>query len=67
MYIKIFLHYNSLKAFNDGKWVLAKVQFIGSEDIELLLNTKNIIFSYQQNGFTIRKRKWYERLFKFIK
>ena len=62
--IKIYLHYNSLRAFNEGKWVNAKIQFIGQDDIEMLLNINSIMFSYQQSGFTIRKKKWYEKLFK---
>ena len=62
--IKIYLHYNSLKAFNEGKWVNAKIQFIGQDDIEMLLDINDIVFSYQQTGFTIRKKKWYEKLFK---
>lgn len=63
MYIKIYLHYNNLKAFNKGNWVLAKTQFIGPDDIEMLLNINKIIISYQQSGFTVRKKKWYEKLF----
>ncbi len=62
--IKIYLHYNSLKAFNEGKWVNAKIQFIGQDDIEMLLDINDIVFSYQQTGFTVRKKKWYEKLFK---
>jgi len=62
--IKVYLHFNSLKAFNKGKWVNAKIQFIGQDDIELLLNMDDIVFSYQQSGFTIRKKKWYEKLFR---
>ena len=62
--IKIYLHYNSLRAFNEGKWVNAKIQFIGQDDIEMLLDINSIMFSYQQSGFTIRKKKWYEKLFK---
>ncbi len=64
MFIKIYLHYNSLRAFNKGEWVVAKVQFIGQDDVELNLNIKDIVFSYQQSGFTIRKKKWYEKLFR---
>jgi hypothetical protein len=59
--IKIYVHYNSLVAFNQGKWINAKLQFIGQYDIELLIDLNNIVISYQQNGFTIRKRKWYEK------
>ena len=64
MFIKIYLHFNNLKAFNDGNWVNAKIQFIGQYDIEMILNIKDIYISYQQNGFTVRKKKWYEKLFR---
>lgn len=65
MFIKVYLHYNSLKSFNKGEWVLPRIQFVSPEDIELLVNIKDVVFSYQQSGFTMRKKKWYERLFKF--
>ena len=64
--ITIYLHYNSLRAFDKGDWVNAKLQFIGQDDVEVLLNIEDIIISYQQNGFTVRKRRWYEKL-PFIK
>lgn len=60
--IKIYIHYASLKAFNEGDWVNARFQFIGQDDIELILPLKDIITSYQGNGFTLRKRKWYEKI-----
>ena len=67
--IKVYVHYTSLKAFNEGKWINARFQFIGQDDIELTVKLKDIVTSYQQNGFTIRKKKWYEKLlfFKTIK
>lgn len=34
----------------------------GQSDIEVFLNLKDIVMSYQQTGFTIRKKKWYEKL-----
>lgn len=61
--IKIFIHYNSLKAFNEGKWVNARMQFVGPDDIELYISIDKVVTAYQQSGFTIRKKKWYERLF----
>lgn len=60
--LKIYVHYNSLKAFSRGDWVNARLQFVGQDDIELLLPIKDIVTSYQSSGFTIRKKKWYERL-----
>lgn len=60
--IKIYLHYSSLKAFNNGKWVNAKLQFVGQDDIEMLLDLRDIVCAYQQNGFTVRKKKWYEKI-----
>lgn len=60
--LKIYVHYTSLKAFQEGKWVNARLQFIGQDDIELILPIKNIVTSYQQSGFTVRKKKWYEKL-----
>lgn len=60
--LKIYVHYTSLKAFQEGKWVNARLQFIGQDDVELILPIKNIVTSYQQSGFTVRKKKWYEKL-----
>lgn len=60
--LKLYIHYNSLQAFQKGNWVNARFQFIGQDDIELILSIKDIVTSYQQNGFTIRKKKWYEKL-----
>ena len=65
--IKIYVHYNSLKAFQNGEWINARFQFASQNDIELLVSLKDIIVSYQQNGFTVRKKKWYEKLNLFIK
>lgn len=59
--LKIYVHYASLKAFNEGKWINARMQFIGPDDVELIVPLNKIVTSYQQNGFTIRKKKWYER------
>ena len=56
--LKIYVHYTSLKAFQEGKWVNARLQFIGQDDVELILPIKNIVTSYQQSGFTVRKKKW---------
>lgn len=63
--LKIYIHYNSLQAFQKGAWVNARFQFVGLDDIELLLNIKDIVTSYQQTGLTVRKKKWYEKLFHF--
>jgi len=60
MYIKLYLHFNSLESFNKGEWVNARHQFMGQDDLELLLPLKDIIMKYQQQGLIIRKRKWYE-------
>ena len=60
--LKIYVHYTSLKAFQEGKWINARLQFIGQDDVELILPIKNIVTSYQQSGFTVRKKKWYEKL-----
>ena len=67
--IKVYMHYNSLKSYMDGEWVVAKLQFVGQYDIEVLLDLRDIVISYQQNGFTIRKKKWYEKLIpiKYVK
>lgn len=62
--LKLFIHYNSLKAFSEGKWINARFQYIGQDDIEVLIPINKVVTSYQQNGFTIRKKKWYERFFK---
>ena len=59
--IKIYVHFNSLKSFQEGKWINARMQFIGPDDVELIVPLNKIVTSYQQNGFTIRKKKWYER------
>lgn len=61
--LKIYVHYNSLKAFQEGNWINARLQFVGQDDLELLIPIKDVVVSYQQNGFTIRKKKWYEKLF----
>ena len=60
--IKVFLHYASLKDYNDGEWVNGRLQFMNQYDIELYLNLKDVVLSYNQNGFTFRKKKWYERI-----
>ena len=60
--LRIYVHYTSLKAFQNGEWVNARFQFIGQNDIELLIPINDIVTSYQQNGFTVRKRKWFEKL-----
>lgn len=65
--IKIYVHFNSLKSFQEGKWINARFQFASQNDIELLVKLKDVIISYQQNGFTIRNKKWYEKLNPFIK
>lgn len=59
--IKIYVHYNNLLAFKQGNWINARFQFIGQYDIELFVNLKDVMIAYQSNGFTIRKKKWYER------
>lgn len=64
--IKVYIHYASLKAFSKGQWINARFQFIGQNDIEVLLSLDDIVTSYQTDGFTIRKKKWYEKLFRFI-
>ena len=61
--IKIYVHYNSLKAFAEGEWINARLQFVGPTDIELIVPINKIVVAYQAQGFTIRKKKWYERLF----
>lgn len=63
--IRIYIHYNSLKSYMKGNWVNARFQFMGQDDIELLLPIKDIVTSYQQNGFTIRKKKLIEKIFRF--
>lgn len=60
--LKLYIHYNSLKAFQEGKWINARFQFASQNDIEVLIPLKDIITAYQNNGFTIRKKKWYEKL-----
>ena len=60
--IKIYVHYASLKAFQSGNGVNARFQFMGQDDVELLVSVNSVVTSYQNAGFTIRKKKWYERL-----
>lgn len=60
--IRVYVHYASLKAFSKGEWINARFQFMGQDDVELLLPLKGVVTSYQSAGFTIRKKKWYERL-----
>ena len=62
--IKVYMHYNSLQSFLKGNWVNARIQFAGNEDLEVYLNLKDIKMSYQQTGFTVKKRKWYEKIFR---
>lgn len=62
--IKVYMHYNSLQAFLKGNWVNARIQFAGNDDLEVYLNLKDIKMSYQQTGFTIKKLKWYEKIFR---
>lgn len=61
--IKIYVHYNSLKSYNNGEWINARLQFVGPDDIELYVKIKDIVTSYNQSGFTIRKKKLHEKLF----
>ncbi len=42
---------------------MQELNLSGQNDIEVILNLKDIVTSYQQTGFTIRKKKWYEKLF----
>ena len=60
--LKIYVHYASIKAFSEGKWINARLQFIGPDDVELLVSLKDVVTSYQQSGFTLRKKKWWEKL-----
>lgn len=64
--IKLYIHYGNLKAFMEGKWINAKFQYVGPNDIEVLVPIDDIVTEYQTNGFTIRKKKWYEKLIPFI-
>ena len=64
MFVKLYLHFNSLQAFNKGEWVNARHQFIGQDDLELLLPLNKIVIKYQQQGLVVRKRKWYELIVK---
>lgn len=63
--ITIYVHYNSLKAFLSGEWINGKLQFVNQYDIELQVDLKDVVLSYQQNGFTLRRKKWYEKLLHF--
>lgn len=58
------MHYNSLQSFYKGKWVNARTQFVGQYDVEVFVKLKDIDMAYQSNGFTIRKLKWYEKIFR---
>ena len=60
--IKIFVHYNSLKSYIEGDWVNGRLQFINQFDVELYIRLKDVVIAYNQNGFTLRKQKWYEKL-----
>ena len=62
--IKVYMHYNSLQSFLKGNWVNARIQFVGNDDLEVYLSLKDIKMSYQQNGFTIKKLRWYEKIFR---
>ena len=64
MFVKLYLHFNSLQAFNKGEWVNARHQFMGQDDLELLLPIDKLVMKYQQQGLVIRKRKWWEVLHK---
>ena len=64
MLIKLYLHFNSLEAFNKGEWVNARHQFMGQDDLEMILPLKKIVMEYQQQGLVIRKRKWWEIIIK---
>lgn len=60
--IKVYVHYNSLNDYKQGEWVNGRLQFVNQYDIELYVKLKDVIISYNQSGFTFRKKKWYERI-----
>ena len=43
---------------------MQKFNLLGNDDLEVYLNLKDIKMSYQQTGFTIKKLKWYEKIFR---
>lgn len=58
--IKVYINFGSLKAFQKGRWVNAKIQFADQYDVEVVLDLKKIEIVTQQTGLTIRKKKWWK-------
>ena len=59
--IKVYINFGSLKAFKEGNWVNAKIQFANQYDVEVLLDLNKIDISLQNSGLTIRKKKWFRK------
>lgn len=60
--IKVYMHYNKLTDYMNMKPVLVTPTFVHQEDIEVYINTKDILMRGQKNGIIIRKKKFHERL-----
>ena len=45
--LKVYMSYHQLKAFNNGEPVNVKFQFIDQNDVELNLDLKRVMISYQ--------------------
>ena len=58
--IKVYVNFGSLKAFQKGSWVNAKIQFADQYDVEVVLDLDKIEVATQQNGITVRKKRWWK-------
>lgn len=62
MELKVYVHYNSLVQFVNGMAVTAKFNFVGADDVELLINLKHVVIKRQNGSVLIRKKKFREKI-----
>ena len=56
-YMKYYMHYNRLVDYINHKPVLVTPTFVHAEDIEVYINTKDVIMLPQKNGVLISRKK----------
>lgn len=62
MNLKVYIHYNSLVQFVNGRPVNARFGFIGQDDVELNVDLKEVVLLRQKETIVIRKKTFREKL-----